>query len=31
MITKKMFGKQSGHQILMISDNIDLKNTDPQW
>jgi hypothetical protein len=31
MIQKKMFGKQSGHQIVMISDNVELKNTDPQW
>jgi len=31
MIQKKMFGKQSVHQIVMISDNIEMKNNNPQW
>jgi hypothetical protein len=31
MMQKKMFGIRSGHQIVMISDNVELKNTDPQW
>ena len=31
MLIKKMFGFRSGNQIIMISDNVDLKNNDPQW
>ena len=31
LIQKRMFGLRSGNQIVMISDNVDLKNTNPQW
>lgn len=31
MLIKKMFGFRSGNQIIMISDNVDLKNNNPQW
>lgn len=31
MLIKKMFGFRSGNQIIMISDNVELKNNDPQW
>jgi len=31
LIQKRMFGIRSGNQIIMISDNVDLKNTNPQW
>jgi hypothetical protein len=31
LMVSRMFGFRSGNQIIMISDNIDLKNTNPQW
>lgn len=31
MLIKKMFGFRSGNQVIMISDNVELKNNDPQW
>ena len=31
MLIKKMFGFRSGNQVIMISDNVDLKNNNPQW
>ena len=31
MLIKKMFGFRSGNQIIMISDNVELKNNNPQW
>ena len=31
MLIKKMFGFRSGNQIIMISDNVELKDKDPQW
>jgi len=31
LIQKRMFGIRSGNQIIMISGNVDLKNTNPQW
>lgn len=31
MLIKKMFGFRSGNQIIMISDNVELKNNNPQF
>ena len=31
LIIKRMFGLRSGNQVIMISDNIELKDKDPQW
>ena len=31
LMLTRMFGLRSGNQIILISDNIDLKNTNPQW
>lgn len=31
MILKQMFGVKSGNQIVMISDNVELKDKNPQW
>lgn len=31
LMVSRMFGFRSGNQIIMISDNIDLSNTNPQW
>lgn len=31
LIIKHMFGFRSGNQVIMISNNVDLKNNDPQW
>lgn len=31
MMIKQMFGVRSGNQIIMISDNIELKDKNPQW
>ena len=31
LILKRMFGLRSGNQVIMISDNIELKDSNPQW
>jgi hypothetical protein len=31
LIIKRMFGLRSGNQVIMISDNIELKDNNPQW
>jgi hypothetical protein len=31
LIIKRMFGLRSGNQVIMISDNIELKDSNPQW
>ena len=31
LMVSRMFGFRSGNQIIMISDNVDLSNTNPQW
>jgi len=31
LILKRMFGLRSGNQVIMISDNIELKDINPQW
>lgn len=31
LIIKHMFGFRSGNQVIMISNNVDLKNNDPQF
>lgn len=31
LLIKHMFGFRSGNQVIMISNNVDLKNNDPQW
>jgi uncharacterized protein YbcC (UPF0753/DUF2309 family) len=31
LIIKRMFGFRSGNTVIMISNNVELKNTDPQW
>ena len=31
LIIKRMFGLRSGNQVIMISDNIELKESNPQW
>ena len=31
LIIKRMFGLRSGNQVIMISDNIELKDKDPQF
>ena len=31
LMVSRMFGFRSGNQIIMIIDNIDLSNTNPQW
>lgn len=31
LIVKQMFGSMSGNQVIMISDNVELKDENPQW
>jgi hypothetical protein len=31
LIIKRMFGLRSGNQVIMISDNIELKDNNPQF
>ena len=31
LIIKRMFGLRSGNQVIMISNNIELKDSNPQW
>jgi len=31
LLIKHMFGFRSGNQVIMISDNVELKNKNPQW